>query len=64
LAKITGWGHREILEELPFSTGLQLLHADDYQQGHRREWKYSRRAADVDAIALMETAWQKLNSTH
>lgn len=40
-----------------------MIHADDFANGNRREWKHQRRKADVDALAIMEDAWQNLNSS-
>jgi hypothetical protein len=33
IAKITGWGYREIMEELPFGAGLQMIFCDDAAHG-------------------------------
>jgi len=56
IAKITGWGYREITEELPFSAGLQIIFCDDAAQGRRRFWTRDNRALDVDALAQLEAA--------
>jgi len=53
---MTGWGRREILEELPFSVGLQMIHCDDAAHNIPREWQRNRKTGDVDALALIEDA--------
>jgi hypothetical protein len=60
IAKVTGWGWREITEELPFSAGLQLIFCDDAAQGRRRRWTSNNKAGDVDALAMLEEAFAKV----
>lgn len=60
IAKTTGWGFREILEDLPFAAGLQILHADDTAHGRRRPWASNRRATDFDSLAAIEAAFANL----
>lgn len=55
---MTGWAFREIMEELPFSAGLQLIDADLYNKGIERV--YVNSASDFDALSLIENAFQKL----
>ena len=56
VAKITGWGFREILEDLPFAAGLQIIHADDTAHGRRRPWTRNRRTTDFDSLAEIDAA--------
>ena len=58
--KITGWGFREILEDLPFAAGLQILHADDFAHGRKRVWGRNNRATDFDSLAAIEAAFENL----
>jgi hypothetical protein len=60
IASITGWGYREIVEELPFAAGLQIIHADDYAHGRARTWERNRRRQDFDSLAIVEDAFSKL----
>lgn len=55
---MTGWAFREIMEDLPFSAGLQLIDADLYNKGIERV--YVNAAPDFDAHALVEDAFRKL----
>ncbi len=55
---MTGWAFREIMEELPFSAGLQLIDADLYNKGIERV--YVNSAPDFDALSLIENAFRKL----
>jgi hypothetical protein len=54
IAKITGWGFREIVEELPFAAGLQLLHCDGMASGQTRVWTNAQAGNSVDALALLD----------
>ena len=58
--RITRWGYREIMEELPFAAGLQMIHADDYQNGVERRWTRNERAGSFDSLAIIEEAFSKL----
>jgi len=58
LVKITGWGYREIIEDVPFAVGLQMIHAEDYSRGNARKWRVDS-APSFDAAALIEEAFQK-----
>jgi hypothetical protein len=60
IAKVTGWGWREITEELPFSAGLQIIFCDDATQGRRRRWTRNNKVADIDALAQLEDALAKV----
>jgi len=60
IAKVTGWGFREIMEELPFAAGLQIIHADDYSNGRERRWCRDERAASFDSLASIEAAFAKI----
>jgi hypothetical protein len=60
IAKVTGWGWREITEELPFSAGLQIIFCDDAAHGRRRVWTRNNKSADVDALAQLEEAFAKV----
>jgi hypothetical protein len=59
IAKITGWGFREIVEELPFAAGLQLLHCDGMANGQPRVWTNTQAGNSVDALALLDEAFAK-----
>ena len=59
LVKITSWGFREIMEELPFAAGLQLLHADDYVNGRHSAWANNTASVNVDALATIEDTLAK-----
>jgi hypothetical protein len=54
IAKITGWGFREIVEELPFAAGLQLLHCDGMASGQTRVWTNAQAGNSVDVLALLD----------
>ena len=60
IAKVTGWGYREIMEELPFAAGLQIIHADDYSKGIERTWTRNECAGSFDSLAIIEEAFSKL----
>jgi len=60
IAKVTGWGFREIMEDLPFAAGLQIIHAEDYSNGRERTWCSDERAASFDSMASIEAAFAKL----
>ena len=60
LAKITGWGFQEILSELPFSAGLQLLHADSWAHGQQKYWTRNNTAAVFDSVAEIDAAFARL----
>ena len=60
IAKITGWGYREILEDLPFAAGLQIIHADDAAHGRRRTWTRNSRKVDFDSLAAIDAAFAKI----
>ena len=62
IASITGWGYREIMENLPFAAGLQILHADDYAHGRRRVWSRDKEASAFDSMSLIEDAFSKLET--
>jgi len=57
IAKITGWGRNEILYNLPFSVGLQIIHADDASRGLIKPWIHNRRGNKIDSLALIESAF-------
>jgi hypothetical protein len=60
ISRITGWGYREILEELPFSAGLQIIFCEDAAQGKRRRWTRNNKSSDIDALAQLEEAFAKV----
>ena len=47
------------MEELPFSVGLQILHADDYINGRHSAWANNKSSVDVDALASIEATLAK-----
>lgn len=55
-----GWGFREIMEDLPFAAGLQIIHADDYANGVERQWTNDSRRPSFDSLATIEAAFSKL----
>jgi len=56
---MTGWGYREILEELPFGAGLQLIFCDDSAHGRKRRWSRASSKKNVDALTAIEEAMRK-----
>ena len=60
IAKTTGWGFREILEDLPFAAGLQIIHADDAAHGRKRAWTRNSRKVDFDSLAAIDAAFAKI----
>lgn len=46
------------MEELPFGAGLQMIFCDDVAQGGKRKWTRNKRAANIDALADIESAMQ------
>jgi hypothetical protein len=60
VAKLTGWGHHAILFEVPFTAGLQLLHADATAQGAPKAWKRNNTAAAFDLASDIEAVFAKL----
>ncbi|MEN9535096.1 MAG: hypothetical protein RLZ22_158 [Verrucomicrobiota bacterium] len=61
IASITGWGYREIMEDLPFAAGLQILHAEDYAHNRPRIWSRNKAVSEFDSLQLIEDAFQNLN---
>lgn len=47
------------MEELPFSAGLQILHADDYVNGRSFAWANNNASVDIDALATIEDTLAK-----
>ena len=60
IASITGWGYREIMEDLPFAAGLQILHAEDYAHNRQRIWSRNKALSEFDSLQLIEDAFEKL----
>jgi hypothetical protein len=44
---------------MPFSVGLQLLHADDASNGVIGIWTRNNRVANFDVTAKIESAFEK-----
>lgn len=59
IASITGWGFREIMEELPLSAGLQIIDAELYANDIQRV--YVRNKPSFDSLALIDEAIKKLH---
>jgi len=59
---MTGWAFREIMEDLPFSAGLQLIDADLNSKGIERIYVNTR--PDFDALSLIDEAFDKLQPCH
>jgi hypothetical protein len=62
LAAATGWGFREIMEEVPISAGLQIIDAQCLTQGIDRQ--RVKEADDFDSQSLVEDAFRKLRHVH
>jgi hypothetical protein len=59
LARATGWGYREIMEEVPLSAGLQIIDADMLSQGIlRHRWQDEK--TDFDSLRIIEEAFAKM----
>ena len=58
---MTGWGFTEIMEELPFSAGQQIIDADHFAKGIDRT--YTRGAPSFDSLSLIDGAFTKLGLT-
>lgn len=58
LATITGWAYKEIMEEVPFSAGLQLIDSDLYQKGVERV--YTNETPNFDSRSLIDEAFSKI----
>ena len=58
LATITGWAYKEIMEEVPFSAGLQLIDSDLYQKGVERV--YTNETPNFDSRSLIDKAFSKI----
>jgi hypothetical protein len=56
LAKATGWGFKECMEDVPFSAGLQILFCDSLMGGKKPRWKNNRTSASVDVLAQIDAA--------
>jgi hypothetical protein len=48
------------MEQLPFSAGLQLLHADSWAHGQQKYWTRNNTAAVFDSVAEIDAAFAKL----
>jgi hypothetical protein len=59
LASITGWGFQQIMWEVPFAAGLQILDADAFQHGVPRLYLRRYPNADFDSLAAIESAFAK-----
>ena len=60
VAKLTGWGYRQIMWEIPFTAGLQLLHAESFAHGITKRWKRNNTSALFDFEAEIDAAFAKL----
>jgi hypothetical protein len=60
IASITGWAFAEIMEEVPFSAGLQIIDADLKSKGINRV--YVRQSTDFDSLALIDEAFLTLQN--
>ena len=58
IAKVTGWGFSEIMEELPLSAGMQIIDADLYANGIERVYRST--GPDFDSLRTIEDAFLKL----
>jgi hypothetical protein len=50
------------MEELPFSAGLQLLHADSWAHGAQKYWTRNNTAAVFDSVAELDAAIEKIKN--
>jgi hypothetical protein len=48
------------MEQLPFSAGLQLLHADSWAHGQQKYWTRNNTAAVYNSLEEIEAAFSKL----
>jgi hypothetical protein len=58
IASVTGWGYREIMEEVPIFAGLQIIDADLYVKGIHRYYRSDR---NFDSAAFIDNEINKLN---
>lgn len=59
LARATGWGYREIMEEIPLAAGLQIIDADMLAQGIMRH-RLQDEQTDFDSLRVIEEAFAKM----
>jgi hypothetical protein len=55
---VTGWAYDEIIYQLPFAVGLQILHAEDCSKGKMRPWKFNNRTGKIDVRSKIEEMFQ------
>jgi hypothetical protein len=60
LASITGWGFQQIMWQIPFAAGLQILDADSFSHGVPRLYLRRNPNADFDSLAAIESAFAKI----
>jgi hypothetical protein len=60
LASVTGWGFQQIVWEIPYAAGLQILDADSFSRGIPRVYLRDDPAAVFDSLQAIESVFQKL----
>jgi hypothetical protein len=60
LASLTGWGYFEIMEEIPFAAGLQIIDAEHYSNGIPRVYRNSTNS--FDSQRLIDETFSKVFS--
>ena len=60
LASVTGWGFHQIMWEIPYAAGLQILDADSFARGIPRVYLREDPTAHFDSLAEIESVFSKL----
>jgi hypothetical protein len=60
LASVTGWGFHQIMWEVPYAAGLQILDADSFARGIPRVYVRDNPAAVFDSLEVIESVFAKL----
>jgi hypothetical protein len=63
LAAATGWGFREIMEDVPLAGGLQIIDAECLKNGTFR-FRESEPQPDFDSRQIVDEAFKKLRQNH
>jgi hypothetical protein len=64
LAELTGWGFSEIMDELPFSAGLQIIDADLTAKGIPRIYARQAERVNFDVSAEIERALEECRNSN
>lgn len=57
---VTGWGYREIMEDVPFAAGLQIIDSDLVSKGIPRIYGRTSNRINFDGLADIEAAFEKI----